>query len=178
VIAAPDAVAARLRAIAAGGVASTAPSHGSQHVSTVAPAVTLRCPAGAPVPGWVPLVAIADAAARAAEPPCTCTAEARDGRLTWREVRGSPAFLDLLWLLEELSASLCEVCGGPGCTRERWGGWVRTLCPRHAVDVAAAGPRFAAVYVRGWETLAPRYESQDTGATLPEREQSDSRERR
>ena len=108
----------------------------------------------APVPGWARLVAIAHAAARAAEPPCTFGCEARDGRLTWREVRGSPAFLDLLWLLEELSTTLCEVCGGPACTRARWGGWVRTLCPRHAVDIAVAGPRFADVYARAWRDPA------------------------
>ena len=110
-------------------------------------------PDGAPVPGWAGIVAIARVAAQAADPPCAFRCEARDGRLTWRDVRGSPAFLDLLWILEELSASLCEVCGGPGCARERWGGWVRTLCPRHVVDVAAAGPRFVDVYAQGWRDL-------------------------
>lgn len=110
-------------------------------------------PDDAPVPGWTRVVALARAAARAAEPPCAFACEARDGRLAWRAVRGSPAFLDLLWLLEELSATLCEVCGAPGCARGRWGGWVRTLCPRHAVDVAAAGPRVADVYARGWRAV-------------------------
>ena len=114
----------------------------------------LRGPDDAPAPGWAPLLAIAHAAARAAEPPCAFACEARDGRLAWREVRGSPAFRDLLCLLEELSAALCEVCGAPGCTRERWGGWVRTLCPRHAVEIAAAGARFGDVYAQGWRSLA------------------------
>jgi hypothetical protein len=120
-----------------------------------APAGVRRRLDEAPVPGWARVVALARAAARAAEPPCEFACEARDGRLAWRDVRGSAAFLDLLWILEELSGALCEVCGAPGCARERWGGWVRTLCPRHAVDIAAAGPRFGEVYARGWRSLTP-----------------------
>jgi len=32
---------------------------------------------------------------------------------------------------EDLSYTICEVCGDPG--RERSGGWIKTLCDRHAI---------------------------------------------
>ena len=37
---------------------------------------------------------------------------------------------DVVDATEHLSAHICEECGGPG--RVRRGGWLRTLCERHA----------------------------------------------
>ena len=109
----------------------------------------------APVPGWVGIVALARAAARGADPPCTFACDARHGRLAWRDVRGSAAFVDLLWVLEELSAVLCEVCGAPARLREIEGGVLRTLCPHHLVAVVAAGPRVEEIYAQAWRTDEP-----------------------
>jgi len=110
----------------------------------------------APVPGWVPIVRVASAAAAASDPPASFLCRARWGRLAWYEVRGPRAFVELLWALEELSATLCEVCGGPAVQRETWERGVHTLCPRHAVAVAAAGPNAGEVYDRGWAQFADR----------------------
>src|SRR5688572_12798862 len=108
----------------------------------------------APVPGWVGIVRVASAAAAASEPPGSFLCRARWGRLCWYDVRGSRAFVELLWALEELSATLCEVCGAPAVARDTWERGVHTLCPRHAVAVAAAGPNASAIYDRGWASLA------------------------
>jgi hypothetical protein len=78
----------------------------------------------------------------------------RWGRLAWYDVRGPRAFVELLWALEELSATLCEVCGAPAVARESWDRAVHTLCPRHAVAIVAAGPNAPAVYDRAWRALA------------------------
>ena len=107
----------------------------------------------APVPGWVGIVRLASAAAAASEPRASFSCRARWGRLSWYDVRGSSAFVELLWALEELSATLCEVCGAPATARDTWERGVHTLCPRHAVAVAAAGPNAATVYDRGWASL-------------------------
>ena len=40
--------------------------------------------------------------------------------------------LDFLDEMEEKSYQICEVCGRPGKPRE--GGWVRTLCNKHAKE--------------------------------------------
>ena len=113
------------------------------------PALTL-----APVPGWVTLVQVALDAAVAADPPATFGCRVRWGRLAWEDVSGgTAAFVELLWALEELSATLCDLCGAPGVTREGWDGVVRTLCPRHAVEVTAAGPRAREVYACAWRAL-------------------------
>jgi hypothetical protein len=107
----------------------------------------------APVPGWVGIIRLAAAAAAASEPPASFLCKARWGRLAWYDVRGSRAFVELLWALEELSATLCEVCGAPAVSRDTWERGVHTLCPRHAVAVAAAGPNANTVYDRGWASL-------------------------
>ena len=107
----------------------------------------------APVPGWVGVVRLASAAAAACEPPASFLCKARWGRLSWYDVRGSRAFVELLWALEELSATLCEVCGAPAVARDTWERGVHTLCPRHAVAIAAAGPNANTVYDRAWDSL-------------------------
>lgn len=107
----------------------------------------------APVPGWVGIVRVAAAAAAASDPPGSFHCRARWGRLSWYDVRGPRPFVELLWALEELSASLCEVCGAPAVSRETWERGVHTLCPRHAVAIAAAGPNANEVYDRGWSML-------------------------
>lgn len=110
----------------------------------------------APVPGWVGIVRVASAAAAASEPPGSFACRAQWGRLAWYDVRGPRPFIELLWALEELSATLCEVCGAPAVPRETWEREVHTLCPRHAVAVAAAGPHTAEVYARGWASVDSR----------------------
>jgi hypothetical protein len=112
-------------------------------------------PSEAPVPGWAGIVALARTAAGASEPAGAFACEARHGRLAWRDVRGPAPFVDLLWILEELSAAMCELCGAPARPRPTWDGHLRTLCPRHAVAVVAAGPRVAEVYDAAWAALAP-----------------------
>lgn len=106
-----------------------------------------------PVPGWVGILRIASVAAAASEPPASFQCRVRWGRLAWFDVRGPRAFVELLWALEELSATLCEVCGGPAVARESWDRSVHTLCPRHAVAIVAAGPNATAVYDRAWLSL-------------------------
>lgn len=118
-------------------------------VSMSVPASTVA----APVPGWTNLVRVAAAAAAASDPPGAFACRARWGRLAWYDVRGPRSFVELLWALEELSATLCEVCGAPAVTRENRDRDVHTLCPRHAVAVAAAGPNANDVYERGWASL-------------------------
>ena len=120
-----------------------------------APAMEGRARPGelAPVPGWVGIVRVASAAAAASDPPGSFLCRARWGRLAWYEVRGPRAFVELLWALEELSASLCEVCGAPAVQRETWERGIHTLCPRHAVAIAVAGPNASEVYDRGWSML-------------------------
>ncbi len=108
----------------------------------------------APVPGWVGIVRVAAAAAAASEPPGSFLCRAKWGRLSWYDVRGPRPFVELLWALEELSATLCEVCGAPAAVRDTWERGVHTLCPRHAVAIAAAGPSAHEVYDRGWASLA------------------------
>lgn len=107
----------------------------------------------APVPGWVGIVRVASVAAAASEPPASFQCRVRWGRLSWYDVRGPRAFVELLWALEELSATVCEVCGAPAVARESWDRAVHTLCPRHAVDVVAAGPQATRVYDRAWGSL-------------------------
>jgi hypothetical protein len=111
----------------------------------------------APVPGWVGIVRVASVAASASEPPASFRCGVRWGRLAWSEVRGPRAFVELLWALEELSATLCEVCGAPAVARETWERGVHTLCPRHAVAVVSAGPHASVVYDRAWGSLRERY---------------------
>jgi hypothetical protein len=106
-----------------------------------------------PVPGWVGLVRVASAAAAASEPPASFLCRARWGRLAWYNVRGPRPFVELLWALEELSATLCEVCGAPAGPRETWERGIHTLCPRHAVAVAVAGPNAGEVYDHAWATV-------------------------
>lgn len=106
-----------------------------------------------PVPGWVGLVRVASAAAAASEPPASFLCRARWGRLAWYNVRGPRPFVELLWALEELSATLCEVCGAPAVPRETWERGIHTLCPRHAVAVAVAGPNAGEVYDHAWATV-------------------------
>jgi len=113
----------------------------------------VRARVSAPVPGWTHLVRIASVAALASDPPGSFACRVRWGRLAWHDVRGPRAFVELLWALEELSATLCEVCGGPAVARETWERGVHTLCPRHAVAVAAAGPRADDVFDGGWAAL-------------------------
>ena len=108
----------------------------------------------APVPGWVGVVRIAAAAAAASDPPASFRCRAQWGRLAWYDVRGPRSFVELLWALEELSATLCEVCGAPAVARETWERAVHTLCPRHAVAVAVAGPNASRVYDRGWAAVS------------------------
>ena len=110
----------------------------------------------APVPGWVGVVRIAAAAAAASDPPASFQCRAQWGRLAWYDVRGPRPFVELLWALEELSATLCEVCGAPAVARETWERAVHTLCPRHAVAVAVAGPNANRVYDRGWAAVDSR----------------------
>jgi hypothetical protein len=124
--------------------------------SPVAIEVAGRATELAPVPGWVGIVRVAAAAAAASEPPGSFLCRARWGRLSWYDVRGPRPFVEILWALEELSATLCEVCGGPAVVRDTWERGVHTLCPRHAVAVAAAGPNATDVYERGWASLAAR----------------------
>ena len=107
----------------------------------------------APVPGWVGVVRIASVAAAASEPPASFQCRVRWGRLAWYDVRGPRAFVELLWALEELSATICEVCGAPAIGRESWDSSIHTLCPRHAVAIVAAGPHATAVYDRAWQAL-------------------------
>jgi hypothetical protein len=106
-----------------------------------------------PVPGWVGIVRVASAAAAASDPPAAFLCRARWGRLAWYNVRGPRAFVELLWALEELSATLCEVCGAPAVPRETWERAIHTLCPRHAVAVAVAGPNAAEVYDQAWAVV-------------------------
>lgn len=108
----------------------------------------------APVPGWVGIVRVASAAAAASDPPASFACRAQWGRLAWYDVRGPRPFIELLWALEELSATLCEVCGAPAVQRETWERGIHTLCPRHAVAIAAAGPKADLVYERAWASLA------------------------
>ena len=107
----------------------------------------------APVPGWVGIVRVAAAAGAASEPPGSFQCRVRWGKLSWYDVRGPRAFVELLWALEELSATLCEVWGAPAVQRGTWERGVHTLCPRHAVADAAAGPTAGAIYDRGWASL-------------------------
>lgn len=109
-----------------------------------------------PVPGWVPIVRVASVAAAASQPAASFHCRARWGKLAWYDVKGPRAFVELLWALEELSATLCEVCGAPAVQRETWERAIHTLCPRHAVDVAVAGPNAGEVYDRAWGRLADR----------------------
>jgi hypothetical protein len=106
-----------------------------------------------PVPGWVGIVRVAAAAAAASDPPASFLCRARWGRLAWYDVRGPRSFVELLWALEELSATLCELCGAPAVQRETWERGIHTLCPRHAVDIAVAGPKAGDVYDRAWALL-------------------------
>jgi len=106
-----------------------------------------------PVPGWVGIVRVASAAAAASDPPASFLCRARWGRLAWYDVRGPRSFVELLWALEELSATLCELCGAPAVQRETWERGIHTLCPRHAVDIAVAGPKAGDVYDRAWALL-------------------------
>ena len=110
----------------------------------------------APVPGWVGVVRIARSAAAESDPPASFRCRAQWGRLAWYDVRGPRAFVELLWALEELSATLCEVCGAPAVARETWERAVHTLCPRHAVAIAVAGPNANRVYDRGWAAVSGR----------------------
>lgn len=41
-------------------------------------------------------------------------------------------YSDFLWDLENESTTVCEVCGKPGTTVG--GGWVKTLCAKHAAE--------------------------------------------
>ena len=110
----------------------------------------------APVPGWVPIVRVASAAAAASDPPASFLCRVRWGRLAWYDVHGPRSFVELLWALEELSATLCEICGAPAAQRETWERGIHTLCPRHAVAVAVAGPNANEVYDHGWTVLGDR----------------------
>jgi hypothetical protein len=120
----------------------------------VAPTLPRRESERAPVPGWVGIVRVASAAAAASEPPGSFLCTVRWGRLSWYDVRGPRPFVELLWALEELSATLCEVCGAPAVVRDTWERGVHTLCPRHAVAIAAAGPGANAIYESGWAAVA------------------------
>jgi hypothetical protein len=132
------------------------PGSSDSEIDRPAPAVEVadRGRGTAPVPGWVGVVRIAAAAAAASDPPASFSCRARWGRLSWYDVRGPRAFVELLWALEELSATLCEVCGAPAVARETWERAVHTLCPRHAVAVAALGPNASQVYDRGWAAVS------------------------
>ena len=134
------------------------PSSGSSDSEVERPSAAVevadRARDGAPVPGWVGVVRIAASAAAASDPPASFRCRSRWGRLSWYDVRGPRPFVELLWALEELSATLCEVCGAPAVARETWERAVHTLCPRHAVAVAAAGPNASQVYDRGWASLS------------------------
>lgn len=133
----------------------TSPSSRDSEIERPAPGIErgeLPAPV-APVPGWVGIVSLARTAAAAADPPGSFQCRARWGRLSWYDVRGPRPFVELLWALEELSATLCEVCGAPAVVRDTWERGVHTLCPRHAVAIAAAGPNASTVYDRGWASL-------------------------
>ena len=134
------------------------PRSSDSEIDRPSPAVEVvgRATELAPVPGWVGIVRVASAAAAASDPPGSFLCRARWGRLSWYDVRGPRPFVELLWALEELSATLCEVCGGPAVVRDTWERGVHTLCPRHAVAIAAAGPNAADVYERGWASLPGR----------------------
>lgn len=134
--------------VGVGNVSDSRPEH-------PAPSARLTTPGriSAPVPGWAHLVRIASVAALASDPPGSFACRARWGRLAWHDVRGPRAFVQLLWALEELSATLCEVCGAPAVVRDTWERGVHTLCPRHAVAIAAAGPRADDVFDAGWAAL-------------------------
>jgi len=132
------------------------PRSTDSEIERPAPAVEVAVRAAelAPVPGWVGIVRIASAAAAASEPPGSFHCTVRWGRLSWYDVHGPRPFVELLWALEELSATLCEVCGAPAVVRDTWERGVHTLCPRHAVAIVVAGPRANDVYDHGWASIA------------------------
>jgi hypothetical protein len=134
------------------------PRSSDSEIDRPSPAVEVAARATelAPVPGWVGIVRVASTAAAASDPPGSFLCRARWGRLSWYDVRGPRPFVEILWALEELSATLCEVCGGPAVVRDTWERGVHTLCPRHAVAIAAAGPNATDVYERGWASLPAR----------------------
>ncbi len=61
----------------------------------------------------------------------TSDAKEKYGEMRWYvEGDTSTAVDDIVDAVEVLSGHICEECGGPG--RRRRGGWIRTLCERHA----------------------------------------------
>ena len=61
----------------------------------------------------------------------TSDAKEKFGSMRWyTEGDTATAVDDVVDATEHLSAHICEECGGPG--RVRRGGWLRTLCERHA----------------------------------------------
>lgn len=53
------------------------------------------------------------------------------GGLRFYVMQGSDELFDAINAAEEESLKLCELCGEPGSLRKT-GGWLRTLCDRHA----------------------------------------------
>ena len=58
------------------------------------------------------------------------------GTLHFYYCGGNELIGGMVWLAERLSASVCEVRGEPG--QLRGGGWMRTVCDRHANDSEVA----------------------------------------
>ena len=54
------------------------------------------------------------------------------GTLRFYYQGGDDFIAGAVWLAENMTDHLCEVCGGIGKTRK--GGWVRTLCDQHEAE--------------------------------------------
>lgn len=58
------------------------------------------------------------------------------GTLRFYGSGGDNKIHNMIWFAESFSGKLCEECGSPAKVRS--GGWIRTLCDKHAQQGAAA----------------------------------------
>ena len=75
---------------------------------------------------------------------------------------GSREFDSLVEMAEELSATTCEECGAYGSLRE--GGWLRTLCDKHAKD--RPQPLVETNIVRAVSSMGEKYYAIDESVDL------------
>jgi len=62
--------------------------------------------------------------------PCASQVKEKYGTLSFYMTEGTDQIFDLIHEAEEKSAKICEVCGESG--KRRGGGWISTLCDKHA----------------------------------------------
>lgn len=118
-----------------------------------------------PAPGWVPLVEISLQAVWHAPATLNLGFGTKDkyGALVFEHRGVTREIADLMDDLEQMSGSMCEVCGAPARPVDLHG-WVHTLCQPHRTAAESAG--FAgqcAVFEQGWAALpaasAERFEN-------------------